>query len=85
MKKGLAVMLAAVGAAIFGMGVTAMTKKVAAVTIIGRADGPTSVFVAGKIGNGFWWMITIAGGLIIGLSVALFAFLVRRKNRRKEQ
>ncbi len=29
------------------------------VTIIGGADGPTSVFLAGKIGSGFWIGIKI--------------------------
>lgn len=79
MKKILTGILAAVGAVMFGVGVTSMTKKAAAVTIIGKADGPTSVFIAGKLGDGFWWMITIAGGVIIGLSAALFAFWVRKK------
>ena len=79
MKKVLTGVLAAVGAVIFGVGVTSMTKKAAAITIIGGADGPTSVFLAGKVGDGFWWLLTVVGGLIIGLSVALFALLVRKK------
>ncbi|MBD5451900.1 MAG: sodium ion-translocating decarboxylase subunit beta [Lachnospiraceae bacterium] len=79
MKKVLTGVLAAVGAVIFCVGVTSMTKKAAAITIIGGADGPTSVFLAGKVGDGFWWLLTVVGGLIIGLSVALFALLVRKK------
>lgn len=79
MKKILTGILAAVGAVMFGVGVVSVMKKAAAVAIIGKADGPTSVFIAGKLGDGFWWMITIAGGVIIGLSAALFAFLVRKK------
>ncbi len=79
MKKVLTGALAAVGAVIFGVGVTSMTKKAVAISVIGSADGPTSVFLAGKIGDGFWWMITIVGGLIVGLSAALFACLVRKK------
>ncbi len=79
MKKVLNVVLAAIGAGLFGVGVTSMTKKAVAYSVIGRADGPTSVFIAGKIGDSVWWTLMIAGGLIIGLSVALFAFLVRKK------
>ncbi len=79
MKKVLAGMLAAAGAVIFGIGVTSMTKKAVAVSVIGGADGPTSVFLAGKIGDGFWWAVTIAGGMIIGLAVTLFVFLTRKK------
>ena len=79
MKKIMTCILAAVGAVLFGVGATSMTKKAVAFSVIGGADGPTSVFIAGKFGDRFWWMITIAGGLIIGLSIALFAFLVRKK------
>ena len=79
MKKGLTGVSAAVGAVLFGVGVTSMTKKAVAFSVIGGADGPTSVFIAGKFGDRFWWMITIAGGVIIGLSIAIFAYLVRKK------
>ena len=48
MKKVLNVVLAAIGAGLFGVGVTSMTKKAVAYSVIGRADGPTSVFIAGK-------------------------------------
>lgn len=78
-KKGLTGILAAVGAMIFGIGATSLTKKAAAISIIGGADGPTSVFVAGKLGDRFWWTMTIAGAVIIGLSVTLFAFLIKKK------
>lgn len=79
MKKGFTVVLAAIGAGLFGVGITSLTKKAVAVSVIGGADGPTSVFLAGKIGGGVWWAMMIAGGMIIGLSAALFAFLVRKK------
>lgn len=79
MKKGLTIVLAAIGAGLFGVGVTSMTKKAVTYSVIGKADGPTSIFLAGKIGDGVWWALVMAGGLIIGLSVALFALLVRKK------
>lgn len=79
-KKGLTGILAAVGAMIFGIGATSLTKKAAAISIIGGADGPTSVFIAGKIGDRFWWTMTIAGAVIIGLSVTIFAFLIKKKH-----
>lgn len=79
MKKVLTVALAAVGAGLFGIGVTSMTKKAVTYSVIGRADGPTSIFLAGKIGDSVWWTLMIAGGVIFGLSAALFAFLVRKK------
>lgn len=79
MKKVLTVALAAVGAGLFGIGVTSMTKKAVTYSVIGRADGPTSIFLAGKIGGSVWWALMIIGGVIFGLSAALFAFLVRKK------
>lgn len=78
-KKALTVLLAAIGAVTFGVGATSVTKKAVAISIIGGADGPTSVFLAGKVGDGFWWLLMIAGTAIIGLSAALFVFLVRKK------
>jgi oxaloacetate decarboxylase beta subunit len=65
---------------ILGMGITissliAKTKGQMAISIVGGADGPTSVFLAGKVGNGF------LAGVIVG--VVLFAvgifMLVRKK------
>ena len=47
------------------------------VTIIGGADGPTSVFLAGKIGSGFWVGI-IVSAIVILLVTVLLAGLFRR-------
>ena len=46
-------------------------------TIIGGADGPTSVFLAGKIGSGFWIGI-IVSAIAILLVTVLLAGLFRR-------
>ncbi|MDE6913703.1 MAG: oxaloacetate decarboxylase [Lachnospiraceae bacterium] len=78
MKKVLTGVLAAAGAVIFGVGVTSRPKKAVAGSVIGAADGPTSIFLAGKIGGGFWWAVTIAGGMMIGLAAALFVFLRKK-------
>ncbi len=47
------------------------------VTIIGGADEPTSVFLAGKIGSGFWIGI-IVSAIAILLVTVLLAGLFRR-------
>ena len=47
-----------------------------AVTIIGGADGPTSIFLAGKVGNETG-MIEIVFGLII----LVFGFMIIRRKR----
>lgn len=59
-----------------------ITDGSASIGIIGGADGPTSIFIAGKLGSGF--------GVIIGavvLSVVVIAVVVwkvvRRKRRKK--
>lgn len=48
-----------------------------AVSIIGGADGPTSVFVAGKIGTGDIFLTLAAVVAVAGLIV----WLVKRKKR----
>jgi oxaloacetate decarboxylase beta subunit len=66
---------------ILGMGITISSlivkiKGQMAISIVGGADGPTSVFLAGKVGNGFF------AGFIVG--VVLFAvgiFMLVRKNK----
>lgn len=47
------------------------------VTIIGGADGPTSIFLAGKIGTGFW-----IGIAVLGIAVLLLTVLLARLFRR---
>ena len=47
------------------------------VTIIGGADGPTSVFLAGKVGSGFWIGI-IVSAIVILLVTVLLAGLFQR-------
>jgi oxaloacetate decarboxylase beta subunit len=64
---------------ILGMGITILSliakiKGQMAVSIIGGADGPTSVFFAGKVGGDFW------AGIIVGVIVfAVGIFLFTRK------
>ena len=41
------------------------------VTLIGGADGPTSVFLAGKIGSGFWIGIIVSAIAILLVTVLL--------------
>ena len=47
------------------------------VTIIGGADGPTSVFLAGKIGSGFW-----IGIIVSAIAILLVSFVVAGLLRR---
>lgn len=50
-------------------------KKAVAVSVIGGADGPTSVFIAGNVGNGFL-MIEV---LLVAVIVAIFLYRMKKK------
>lgn len=64
-----------IGSCIIGMllvisGVVMKLKGNTAVTIIGGADGPTSIFVAGKL-NGDFSVMLILGGIVLLAIVAM--------------
>ncbi len=44
----------------------------ASIAIIGGADGPTSIFVAGKVGDGSVIALLVAGGILLVLAAVLF-------------
>jgi oxaloacetate decarboxylase beta subunit len=52
-------------------------KNCFSVAIIGGADGPTSVFIAGKIGGDFSTILIVVGVVIIGIATTL---LIRKKS-----
>ena len=64
---------------IFITGVNMKIKQRAAIGIIGGADGPTSVFVAGKVPEGLGIMGIFCGILLLGVGL----YLIFRKNRNK--
>lgn len=47
------------------------------VTIIGGADGPTSIFLAGKIGVGFWIGIIVFVIAVLLLTTLLLRWIFR--------
>lgn len=76
MKKYLAVLIglaAAVGILLAGVGVW-LKSSLASVAIIGGADGPTSIFIAGRIDGTALLKaggVLLAGALVIGLLLIL--------------
>ena len=52
------------------------------ISIIGGADGPTSVFVAGKLGMN--WLNTFALVLVILLLIPNIIYAVRVKNQKNK-
>ena len=67
-----------IGMIISVIGIIMKIKKSFSVSIIGGADGPTSVFLAGQVGSGL-------GVLVIGLGIILLGiglFLIIKHKRK---
>ncbi len=77
MKKMLSMVLGGVGAILAILGISGIVKGNHTVSIIGGADGPTSIFVAGKVGADFS-VIEIVIGIIL---VALACVMIFKKKR----
>lgn len=54
-------------------------KKSVTVSIIGGADGPTSIFLAGKVGTGFFWGTYLVWLLVTLLGVGILIYIRRKK------
>ena len=66
-KKGI-FMILALFALLIGSGCFFWNKKgTASISIIGGTDGPTSIFLAGKVNNMFISVMMIIGVIILGL------------------
>lgn len=76
-KKMCIIIVAIVGVLAVIYGIITKTKAAASISIIGGADGPTSIFLAGKIGDGFSLTIIVVGAVI--LVAALLLLLRKRK------
>lgn len=74
MKKWLAIIVAAIGIILAGFWISAKYKGASSVGIIGGADGPTSIFVAGKVGDGF-----SLGIILLGIILVIIGVLIYRK------
>lgn len=79
MKKKLPIIIGIIGAIILIAGLMIkIWHQPTSISIIGGADGPTSIFLAGKIGTDY-----SLNAIIIGIIIILFAGIIgwRRKNR----
>lgn len=75
MKKfGIGVIIISIIISIIGLGMK--IKQRAAIGIIGGADGPTSVIVAGRIGSGLGLMVMALGILLLIIGIY---FIFRKK------
>lgn len=80
MKKLMAVIAAVIGFLLIGWGVNLKMNNSVAISIIGGADGPTSVFIAGKIGDGMIGGIILCGVIFTGLAI-----IIIRNNKKKKR
>ena len=65
MKKWICMVVGLISALVAYFGITAKLNDQKAITIIGGADGPTSIYIAGKVGYGSILTMIIVGVLII--------------------
>lgn len=77
MKKTIAIILGVMGLVLAGFSAVLKWKKQMSVSIIGGADGPTSIFLAGKVGNDF----SVAGIVVGILFIVIAGFLMLRKKK----
>ena len=77
MKRWIVVIIAILGIILTGFGISAKIKGAASIGIIGGADGPTAIFVAGKVGDGF-----SLGIILLGILLILLGILVYRKMKK---
>ena len=77
MKKTMAIILGVMGLVLAGFSAVLKWKKQMSVSIIGGADGPTSIYLAGKDGNDF----SVAGIVVGILFIVIAGFLMLRKKK----
>lgn len=79
MKNKLLCLFGILSACTLVSGIYMKTKTVRSVSIIGGADGPTSIFIAGRVGDGFTSLI-----LGIGLCCLIGAVVLLFRNKKKD-
>lgn len=75
----LAAILCCVGIALGAAGAYIRQIKAVSISIIGGADGPTSIFLAGKAGNDFGSSLVVMAGVAVLGAVILGICIGRRK------
>lgn len=76
MKKIFGLIMGVLGVVAIALSVILKMKKSASISIIGGADGPTSIFLAGKVGGNFSTVGIISGFALIILAIF---FMVSKK------
>ena len=77
MKKWISLIAGIICGILLFFGIDAKIQEKQAITIIGGADGPTSIFIAGKVGTGDI-LIGLAAAVVV---IVLIVWLVGRKKK----
>lgn len=75
MKKILGIILIIIGIMTAALGIILKVKGQMSVSVIGGADGPTSIFVAGKVGN-----TSVVVEMIVGIVLFIIGIFMVVKN-----
>ena len=76
MKKWMFIVSGTIAAVLVYLRIAEKLNEQKAITIIGGADGPTAIYIAGKVGYGSILTMIIVGVLII---VGIIVLIKRRK------
>ena len=76
MKKIFGVIIGVLGIVLVILGGIMKLKENTVVSIVGGADGPTAVFVAGKLNDNLTFILIVIGIVLLG--VAVIAFFKRK-------
>ncbi len=71
MKKMISMVLGGFGVILAILGISGIVKGSHAISIIGGTDGPTSIFVAGKVGADYSVIEIIIGIILISIACVM--------------
>lgn len=72
MKKILGIIFGAIGILVAVAGIILNVKERMSISIIGGADGPTSIFLAGKVGTGVAIFPIVSGVVLLVVGIVLW-------------
>jgi len=76
MKKSLGIILSVIGIMMAALSLILAIKGQLSMSVIGGADGPTTTFIAGKIGSGFAAVGIVAGIMLLAAGILI---IVKKK------
>lgn len=76
MKKRVGMIISIIGIILAVGGITYKVKKsmsaAISFSIIGKADGPTSIFLAGKVGDGIPLAVAVIGIILLLIGIGIY-------------